>query len=132
MVDEIHTLSVRSYEPGPLEVETRHVGGHINSAPVGLDPILTILGHSLSEFGVASSTGEVTVEEGEGIVQVRVVDVDRDVVNPRLDAVAPPFGIDARFEHEGASEQESLGSSRPLRKASSGQSKYHNGLGGIL
>jgi hypothetical protein len=123
MIDEIHTLPVGSYKPGPLEVEARHVGSHVNSAPMGSNPVLTILGHSLSEFGVASSTGEVTVEEGESVVQVRVVDIDGDVVDPRLDTVAPPFGVDARLEHERTSEQKSLGSSRPLREEGSGQSK---------
>lgn len=117
MVDQIHRPSVRCYQPRPLEVESRHVGGHVDPSPVGLCPLLSLLGHPLGEFGVSTDTSNVTVEVGKGVVKVAIVDVDGHVVDPRLDSVAPPLGVDARLEEQRTAHKESLSTGRPLRRS---------------
>jgi hypothetical protein len=117
VVDEIHRPSVRCDQPRPLEIEPRHVGSHVDPSPVGLCPLLSLLGHSLGEFGVSADTSNVTVEVGKGVMKVAVVDVDGHVVDPGLDTVAPPFGVNARLEEQRTAHEKSLSTGRPLRRS---------------
>jgi hypothetical protein len=101
--DEAHLVSCLILRDQPLEGsgwELELTCLHINVAPVRASPLCTSIRNLFCEVVVISGPLLVhpAVEEGEQIVDVRIVDTDRDVMDPRLDTALIPFRVDRALE----------------------------------
>ena len=60
-----------------------------------------------------SGDDEELTHEDHDVVDIIVVDLDGDVVDPRLDTIVPPLRVDGRLENKGVRVEESFKSSGP-------------------
>lgn len=122
----------------PFEIQPEHVRRHVLPPPVRQTPLPPRLGDPARHQVLALKLVEIALElhgeissdnsgsaterarkkeketdEAHDVVDVLVVDLDGNVVNPGLDAVVPPFGVDGRLEHERVRVEKSLEPGRP-------------------
>lgn len=103
----------RRGEGGARDRET-HVCLHVLPSPVLFSKLFSLLRDDFSKVVVGSlSTIRGSSKESHHVVDIRVILLDGDVVDPRCDPVLHPFGKDTGLEDHTTGHEQSVESRAP-------------------